>query len=458
MVPVHPVYGRIIQCNSRRVLLRPPTHVLAEPKLLSLASGKIDADIIIELQKTQLSKNLLLMEAFRRSLSASKYTAEISIIESAINVLAQVQMQSSEIVTRLITLPQFGLWAADSLIRSQIPNSTEIPQLGRRSRRRFCHLASFAAAAGLISGHNFDLMIPIYNDCLYLPSLGALHIQTQGASDWARIRLHNDRVSISVGSSVRPIVEGANKEGTLRLPGWNPTHQMQASSKGLPIRLLIDNSDPFFSQLGTVSPLVTDQSYAEWKDSIAQAWQILTSTDRLTANSLATGLTTIVPLLDPLSGHSRSASSGWAWGAISLSLQRDPLSLAETLVHEFHHLVLGAVEDLYQMVREDTLDPFTYAPWRDDPRPTSSLLQGAYAFLGVARFWLRQRDDGTADTRKRSEVSFALRLSQVRYAVNRLSQSAILTDAGRRFLETMSDQVTNWQMVKIPFAIHGCGH
>jgi HEXXH motif-containing protein len=25
-----------------------------------------------------------------------------------------------------------------------------------------------------------------------------------------------------------------------------------------------------------------------------------------------------------------------------------------------------------------------YAPWRDDPRPRSALLQGSYAFLGVA--------------------------------------------------------------------------
>jgi hypothetical protein len=36
-----------------------------------------------------------------------------------------------------------------------------------------------------------------------------------------------------------------------------------------------------------------------------------------------------------------------------------------------------------------------YVPWRDDPRPISGLLQGAYAYLGVTGFWrTRRQPDG----------------------------------------------------------------
>ena len=45
-------------------------------------------------------------------------------------------------------------------------------------------------------------------------------------------------------------------------------------------------------------------------------------------------------------GQPVTATSGWAWGAVLLSLPPDSLAFAEALTHEFHHLVLAAVEDM----------------------------------------------------------------------------------------------------------------
>ena len=49
-----------------------------------------------------------------------------------------------------------------------------------------------------------------------------------------------------------------------------------------------------------------------------------------------------------------------------------------------------------------------YAPWRQDPRPASGLLQGVYAHLGIVRFWQAQRHAETdPDDILRAQVHFA---------------------------------------------------
>lgn len=40
-----------------------------------------------------------------------------------------------------------------------------------------------------------------------------------------------------------------------------------------------------------------------------------------------------------------------------------------------------------------------YAPWRDDARPVSGLLQGAYAYLGLSRFWRQRQSSGSPGCR-----------------------------------------------------------
>jgi HEXXH motif-containing protein len=54
-----------------------------------------------------------------------------------------------------------------------------------------------------------------------------------------------------------------------------------------------------------------------------------------------------------------------------------------TLVHEFQHSELSVVPDLTRLYDAGP-DEFYYAPWRNDPRPFGGLLQGVYAFIGVA--------------------------------------------------------------------------
>jgi hypothetical protein len=164
---------------------------------------------------------------------------------------------------------------------------------------------------------------------------------------------------------------------------------------------------------------------------------------RPVAEALAEGLTTLIPLAETDADRPVSAASGWAWGAIALSLPSDPLLLAETLIHEFQHLVLGAVEDIGLLLGDESGE-LRYVPWRDDPRPLASLLQGSYAFLGVTGFWWRQRGVGPLADRQRAEVSFALRRRHVDDVVSVLAHSAVLTGLGRSFIAGMRDRLEPW--------------
>jgi HEXXH motif-containing protein len=46
-------------------------------------------------------------------------------------------------------------------------------------------------------------------------------------------------------------------------------------------------------------------------------------------------------------------------------------------VHEVQHLKLAALLDIVTLTMPGEHDRY-YAPWRDDPRPLSGLLQGTY--------------------------------------------------------------------------------
>jgi HEXXH motif-containing protein len=143
-----------------------------------------------------------------------------------------------------------------------------------------------------------------------------------------------------------------------------------------------------------------------------------------------------------------SSSSAEAFGAVTMSLPPDPVTCAELLVHEVRHLVLGAVLDLADLTRSDDGSPY-YAPWRDDPRPVSGLLQGTYAFFGVAGFWREQR---LRESSGRGQFEFARWRSGVARAVRTLQASGRLTDTGMEFAAEMARILDGWQREAVPAA------
>lgn len=166
------------------------------------------------------------------------------------------------------------------------------------------------------------------------------------------------------------------------------------------------------------------------------------------APELAAAIRAVVPLAPPPSGQV-STSAAENFGAVGLSKPPDARTLAVTLVHEVQHLKLCALLDVVTLVQPDDGRRF-YAPWRDDPRPACGLLQGAYAYLGVSRFWHRQRqvDHGQAGLRAHAEFTrwraAALRVTDT------LASAGVLTPAGSDFVRQMAQTLRGWQDEQVP--------
>ncbi|GAA3300168.1 hypothetical protein GCM10020295_40210 [Streptomyces cinereospinus] len=103
-------------------------------------------------------------------------------------------------------------------------------------------------------------------------------------------------------------------------------------------------------------------------------------------------------------------------------------------MHEFQHIKLGALINLGPLT-EPPPDPgppeeLFYAPWRDDPRPLEGLLQGIYAFFGVARFWRAHRRTADAAYVPLAHFEFALWRAQVWSVLTEAHGHRLLTPLG----------------------------
>lgn len=157
-------------------------------------------------------------------------------------------------------------------------------------------------------------------------------------------------------------------------------------------------------------------------------------------------LSVLVPL--PTMGDRQvSRTSRDAFGAVALSEPLDGTSLAETLIHEVQHLKLGALLDLVPLLNDEG-EPRWYAPWRDDPRPLSGLLQGAYAHLGIVGFWRTQR--WLEPQSMYGHVQFARWREQTWEVVQTLLDSGRLTPQGHVFVDRMRATLQTWLREPVP--------
>jgi len=156
-----------------------------------------------------------------------------------------------------------------------------------------------------------------------------------------------------------------------------------------------------------------------------------------------------VPLAQTQPGTARSATTPDSFGAFGLTLPISPADFGTTLVHEFQHSKLSALLDLVRLCDASAQESY-YAPWRTDPRPIGGLLQGAYAFLGVADTW-RSLIDWTA-LREIAVQEFANVREQVHHTIAILACSAELTSAGQRFVAGMRVSTDAMMAVPLPEA------
>lgn len=433
---------------------RPAAHTLSGDDLRAFVTSRGQAPALERLRSAQFSKHKLLLTAVMRVAADGGPASHERALNDAYRLLATVETDNREVVDNLIASPQFGAWAGDCVHRLRAEERGPPGQSGQRGGAPLStdlgHLAAVAAAAAFLTGRAFELDVPLRRGAVTFPGLGTARPGARSPWEWGRVSqdARGRRVRSSVGT-VR-IPDGDEPVATAG-GAWAGLPRLMAEADGLRLEVTLDSRDPFLDRYGTARAMINASEAVRWQRLIGDAWSVLTGGNYPLAELIAAIARTLVPLRVPSPTRSVSVTETSAFGALGLSLPRDALAMAEVLVHESHHAVLGAVTDMVPMLRAARI-PAAYAPWREDPRPASALLQGIYTHYGIARFWRQQRRTGPPAQRLRGDVEFGRWRMLTEQVADRLDRLDALTESGASFLATIRGTIARWRDEQVPAA------
>jgi HEXXH motif-containing protein len=410
---------------------RPGRIRLRETDFDQIAAGGGGPEVIAQLWAAEASRRLVLLKAFIDAATADCVSAgPLPPTEQAWWALEAAERVAPEAVAEILMHPQVGSWLAYTMRRHGGGARSAAPEWVD-----FGQLHAVAVVASAAAELPYRTTVPLRDGRVMLPRLGmasfegcrswdTAEVATEGGRTWLR----REGVRIDVGDEA---------------PRWWPLRSVSVGDEPR-LTVWLDDLDPMRDLADPVPPArLSDAALARWTGLLADAWQILVEWHRPVAEAMAVGVSSFAPLVSSDGWDTRSASSGDAFGAILCSLPSDPITLAVSLAHEFAHVRLGGLMHLVSLT-DGPGSPRLYAPWRDDPRPAGGLLQGIYAFFGIAAFWRRQRAAGDVPA-KLADFEYAYARAQAREAIDVARAGGGLTAAGRRFTDRLMSELDTWQ-------------
>ncbi|OKK02534.1 hypothetical protein AMK26_23140 [Streptomyces sp. CB03234] len=410
-------------------------HSLTSRQFHELARGEGGTGALTTLARAEFSHRLLLFDLLMDTLTPlTGVTGPLPAPQRAWDLLAAAQRHAPAPVEELLLLPETGLWLNRLLARLRAPGRDGTPLWADSG-----HLHTLAAVAAARAGLDFSLPVPAHRGAVRLPTLGLARLATphrhHAPWDTAEIRACAGRLTISgrygrLSPPSRP---------ERHAPGWLPVRRT-ALTPGGPRRIVLDD-------LGThrIAPLphgaaerLTRAAYGTWSGLLREAYALLADVDPPTARAAAVLLRSLQPMPAHEPFRVRSVTSGHGVGGMASSLPESVALCAATLVHELQHSKLSALMHLRPLYEARETGRLYYAPWRDDPRPLGGMLQGAYAFAAVARFWQAYaiRHPGDAGSGL-ARFDSTLWLGQLRRVVPELAADPALTTTGRSALQDL---------------------
>lgn len=409
-----------------------------------LASGGGDAGSA--LRTGQLSKRMLLLHtvvetAARRAPDAARYPGNLDsgYLDTSLRVLANARRTNRSETDKILLQPRVGAWAEYCLrqLVGTTPSGAGIPEVAE--------IGALAATAAHAAGIDFDLPLPTTSATVVFPGFGVADVPLGSMA--LRARGRTGMSTIEVGDETESVV--VPLRDPVDHPGWRPLRRLMPESAGLRLAIAVDDVDPFRDPHGLGATARLSASEVKlWEARLGEAWQLLTVHHRQTAAAIADGIDCLVPLQSTGRAPDLSATVADSFGAIALTLPRNPLAFASALVHEFQHTKLSALLDLVPLHSRTGAGLF-YAPWRADARPLRGLFQGTYAYLGLAEFMNVQRQTGDPAHRRFAEFEFARFREQVWRASDNIAASGSLTTAGEAFLAAMRGRIQQLRQARV---------
>jgi uncharacterized protein len=400
------------------------SHTLSPEDLAGLAAGFGDATAVDHLAQAQRSIRRALLGGLAEAVPTTD-----RLFHAAWQELARIDRQDPDAVDSVLAHPYVRAWAVRTL---QDPATAPTG-----------HLAAIAVTAAVRAKSPARIEAPIRGSEISLPTLGRLLF---GAEDGPRalITVAFPLLHVTTARGTRSVIIDPV---AARDENWQPARTLTA----IGAHLLLEDGDPERDchQWPAHPPLTVDE-HAEWQHRFSAAWQLIRRDYPRYASGLGAGLNTVMPLAPHPDGDEISATARQAFGVVAAALPDTPEALALLLIHEFQHVKLGAILDLYDLYDEADTRLY-YAPWRRDPRPLEGLLQGTYAHIAVTDFWrVRCRTAPGQPARQAAAVHFARWRTLTAEAIEVLAESGALTPLGRYFIQRMRATVAPWLRAPLP--------
>lgn len=411
-----------------------PHHRLPSAALDELSCGEGGPATVDLLLAAERSRRLLLL----------RMLDDATDVGPAWDLLSAAQRRAPEVVDELLMYPQTGMWLATALRRLRGSARPDDPPpwvvLG--------HVASLAAAAALRAELDFSIKVPMRHGRVPLPTLGCAELPSAEPWTTATVRARAGRaVVVAPGAEVAvPTPPDAPA------PGWHPLRRLSVGPVNHRLDLALDDVDPYRTYPHPTEPRpLSEEATEQWRRVLERAWAVLLDEQPRAAEAMRRGLLSLTPGSARERFRPRSVTAGDAFGGIESSEPDDAVQLAVTLIHEFQHTKLGGLLHLTPLLTQETAEvpELWYAPWRDDPRPLDGLMQGIYAFVGIARFWRTHRLASGAAT-PMAHFEFALWRGHVTTALRQVHRHARLTPVGAQLLDRLYTLCTRWLDEPVP--------
>lgn len=411
-------------------------HQLPGEQFDALSAGLGGADALSQLIRGQRSRQRALLQLLRERATRRAD----GVFMAGWDLLAQVQRHDAAAYGQVSAHPYLRTWAERCLRAAAGPGASVTGHGGLPPSAG--HLAAIGAAAAIRAGLRAQIDIPVIDGYACLPTLGRLPV---GSAATSTITVSED------GFEARTAVGKWRVRLTDPAPdvGWQPVRQLRSGC----FTVQLEDTDPYRDcHQWPAADRLSDSDANRWQQRFAVAWPLIEQSFSGYLPGLTAGLSTLLPLANEEAGRQLSAASRHAFGAVGAALPVDGETLALLILHEFQHVKLGAVLDLFDLC--DTTDRrLFYAPWREDARPIEPLLQGAYAHLAVTDYWRVRRHDLRGAEGLAAAERFARWRTLTAETIDTIAGSGAITPLGTRFIAGMRAAVEPWLGEPVPEAV-----
>jgi len=409
-------------------------HQLSPPVFEALASTGEDVSAVEWLLDVECSRRLLMLRPILDACASTPMVGE------AWKLLVRAEELDPQAFRTALLDPQVGVWAA-GLMRRLPAKDTDGQEMAEGEPPLWVeagYLGQFAAVVAFEAGVDFDVRVPVRQGRVFLPRLGRARLGSDAGWGTAEVSARGGVLRVAAHGVTVTVPADPETDG----PGWEGLRRIRAEHDGRALTLVVDDLGDHQAVPGLpTAGRLTGRQFEAWRQWFAAMWPLLVDDHPASAQALATGMRSVVPLPRGERLRARAASSNDAFGCVLLSAPDEdaealPAQLSVALIHEFRHSLLNGLIFLTPLF-EDSGELF-HAPWRDDPRPIGGLVHGAFAFSGVTRFWRTRGTDGLAG------FEFALWRHAVRDVLATLRRQPALTRLGGDLVAALTEQTAPW--------------